>query len=119
MTNFAVIYLFHRFFFRLADFFHHWYLDAIRYFIHWFISFLERLDRFFAIRITLRHFSEPLWKDYSIIGRVMGPLFRFARILTGGAVYAVCTLLFLAACVAWILFPFALLVAAYRGMRVV
>lgn len=114
--NFAFIYLAHRFFFRLTDFFHHWYVDASRYLVHWFISFLERLDRFFAVRITFAHLFEPLWNDHTIIGHIMGFLFRTSRVLAGSVVYFFCGVAFAAIFIAWVLLPFVLLVLVYRNM---
>lgn len=116
MDKFAFTYLLHRFFFRLADFFHHWYVDALRYLMHWFISFLERLDRFFAVRVTLKFIFQPLWKDYTIIGRIMGFVFRFGRVVAGVGVYFVFALFFAAAYLFWIFLPFLVLTLAYRGI---
>ena len=53
---------------------------------------LTAADQSFAVAITLRHFFEPLYKDYSIVGRVLGIVFRSARVVIGGVCY-----LFLAA----------------------
>lgn len=103
--NFALFYLIHRFFYRLGDFFHHWYVDGSRQFIHRFVSFLERLDRTLAIRITFRYLFQPLYKDYTAIGRILGFIFRSVRILIGAAVYAFFAALFLAIYAAWLLLP--------------
>lgn len=113
--NFAIIYLAHRFFFRLTDFFHHWYVDALRYLMHWFISFLEQLDRFFAVRVTFRFIFQPLWKDYTVIGRIIGFLFRSARVAFGVGVYFICAIFFAGIYLFWIFLPFLVLTLAYRG----
>ena len=93
MDDFALGYLLHRFFYRIFDFFRHWYVDGSRVIAHTFISTLERIDRSLAVKITLQHFFEPLYKDYSIIGRILGVFFRSIRILIGGVAYAVITAL--------------------------
>lgn len=85
--NVAGIYLIHRFFYRLTDFFYHWYVRGSRVFLHYGISLLERLDRYFAVKITLRHFFEPLYQDYSAMGRILGFIFRPLRVIVGFAVY--------------------------------
>ena len=105
MDNFALGYLIHRFFYRIADFFRHWYMDGSRVIAHRFISTLEEIDQTFAVRITLRYFFQPLYKDYSVIGRILGVVFRTGRILIGGAIYLVITLLFLAFYLIWVAVP--------------
>jgi hypothetical protein len=103
--DFALVYLTGRFFYRLRDFFHHWYVDASRHFAYAFTAFLESLDRTFAVKITLKYFFYPLYKDYSVIGRVLGVIFRSGRIIIGVAVYAFWTALFGLVYLAWILIP--------------
>lgn len=103
--NFALVYIVNRLVYRIKDFFHHWYVHASRTLGHAFISFLERLDRTFAVRITLGHFFEPLYKDYSIVGRILGVIFRSARVLIGGIVYLFFGIIFLGVYLAWLLIP--------------
>jgi hypothetical protein len=109
MDDFALGYLFHRFFYRIFDFFRHWYVGGSRVIAHTFISTLERIDRSLAVKITLQHFFEPLYKDYSMIGRILGVFFRSARILMGGVVYVVVTAFFAVVYLTWLMVPPALL----------
>jgi hypothetical protein len=110
---YAGLYLAERFLFRIVDFFHHWYIDASRVFFHRFVSILEDLDYTFAVHITLRHFFEPLYKDYSIIGRIMGVVFRSLRVIIGGAIYLLIAILFLCAYVAWLSLPLTIVFMTY------
>lgn len=112
--NFALVYLLHRALYRLGDFFHHWYIDGTRAFAHKFISLLEELDRTFAISITFRYLFQPLYKDYSVVGRIVGFVFRSGRILIGGVVYVFVAVLFLVAYFAWLVIPPAILFYAWR-----
>jgi hypothetical protein len=112
--NFSLVYIFSRLFFRIKDFFHHWYVDATRYFFHGFISFLENLDRTLAFRMTLRHLFEPLYKDYTIMGRILGPIFRFGRALVGFVVYVFVGAIFLTVYLLWLLLPVAALALAVK-----
>jgi hypothetical protein len=109
MDDFAVGYLFHRSLYRIFDFFRHWYVGGSRIIAHTFISTLEDIDRSLAVKITLEHFFEPLYKDYSIIGRILGIVFRLCRVAIGGVVYLILAVCFAAAYVVWILIPPALL----------
>lgn len=101
--NFSLVYLVQRFFFRLGDFFHHWYVDGSRHLLHWFVSFFERLDRTFAVRITYRYLFQPLYKDYSVIGRLLGFIFRASRVIVGSVIYLFFAALFLVVFVFWLL----------------
>lgn len=103
--DFALVYIVHRFFYRIGDFFHHWYFRASRTIAHAIISFFERLDETFAIRITLQHFFEPLYKDYSVLGRLLGVIFRTGRVLIGGTIYLFLALLFAFFYLLWLLVP--------------
>ncbi|MEK9180407.1 MAG: hypothetical protein AAB897_03270 [Patescibacteria group bacterium] len=113
--DFALIYLLQRFFLRLADFFHHWYVDGSRNIFHYFISLLENLDQTFALRVTLRHFFQPLYKDYTIVGRILGIIFRSGRVLIAFLFYLVIAAAFAIVYFAWLILPPAILFyAVYR-----
>ena len=103
--NFALVYLINRFFYRLGDFFHHWYADGSRNFALAFVAALENLDRQFAVRITLKFLFQPLYKDYSPVGRVLGVIFRSGRIATGLLMFTFCAILFFIAYAVWLLIP--------------
>jgi hypothetical protein len=103
--DFSVVYLARRFFYRLLDFFHHWYVDGSRVFGRHFMATLTAADQRFAVAITLRHFFEPLYKDYSVIGRILGIVFRSVRVLIGGVFYLALTLAFAFVYLVWLAIP--------------
>jgi len=103
--EFSLAYLAQRILYRIGDFFHHWYADGSRYLVHQFMSALENLDKTLAIIITARHFFEPLYKDYSIIGRILGVIFRSIRILIGLFVYFIIGMIFVGIYLVWIATP--------------
>ena len=74
--DFSIVYLARRFIYRFLDFFHHWYVDGSYVIGRHFMATLTAADQSFAVAITMRHFFEPLYKDYSIIGRILGIVFR-------------------------------------------
>jgi hypothetical protein len=112
--DFALVYLAERFLYRSIDFFHHWYVDGSRVIIHRFISTLESLDRSLAVKITLLHFFEPLYKDYTIIGRILGVIFRTGRILVGSVVYLFLLAVFGVLYLVWLAIPAIILFYAFR-----
>ncbi|MEK7608571.1 MAG: hypothetical protein AAB495_03250 [Patescibacteria group bacterium] len=115
--NFAFVYVVNRFFFRLSDFFHHWYIDGSRTIAHGFVSFLERVDQVIALRITFLHFFQPLYKDFTFIGRVLGVVFRSIRLIIGIAVYAGICAFFLGFYLAWIFLPLFFLISSYAAFK--
>jgi hypothetical protein len=117
IMNFALGYLVERAFYRLGDFFHHWYVDGSRSVADSFISTLESLDQTFAVVITLHHFFEPLYGDWSVIGRILGVVFRSARIAIGSVVYMIVALFFLAGYLVFLAIP--LLTIAYVAAHLI
>lgn len=73
---------------------------------HTAIRMLESLDRTLALRITLRHFFEPLYGDRTTIGYTLGIPFRLARVLIALALYLFILALALFVFVLWALLPF-------------
>lgn len=109
--NFALGYLVGRAFYRLGEFFHHWYVDGSRAVADSFIGVLANLDRTFAVVITLHHFFEPLYGDWSVIGRILGVIFRSVRIALGSVIYMVVAFVYLAGYLVFLAIP--LLTLAY------
>ena len=83
-----IIYLFKRFIYRLKEFLRHWYIKSFFIYFDFVVSFLERLDRIFAFKITLRFLFHPLYGDYSVLGRILGFIFRINRLIVAGLVYS-------------------------------
>ena len=113
--DFAPVYLVQRLLYRAVDFFHHWYVDGSRAIAHKFINTLETADQSFAVKITLRHFFEPLYGDYSPVGRVVGTIFRTGRVIIGGVFYLLITIFFALVYLVWIFIPAVILL--YVVMR--
>ncbi len=113
--SFSVAYLVQRFFLRIFYFFHHWYFDGSRAIGRRFMATLAAADRSFAIRVTVSHFFEPLYKDYSFIGRILGVVFRTFRIAIGLVVYLFLVACFAAAYVVWLAIPLLILYYAAKA----
>ena len=113
--DFALVYLVQRFFYRFLDFFHHWYADGSRVFAHRLISTLQAADQTIAFKITMMHFFEPLYKDYSVVGRILGVIFRTGRMVLGGIFYAFLLVCFAIAYVVWLAIPAVIIFYAAVG----
>lgn len=105
ITNIAGIYLLSHLGRRILDFFRHWYLDGFLLAVDLTLNFLERLDRYFALRITVKNWLQPLYQDYTVIGYVMGFILRTLRIGVGTIIYAAVTVLAVAAFLIWAVIP--------------
>jgi len=69
------------------------------------LDILERLDRYFAWKITLRFLFRPMYGDYSFTGRILGFFLRIIRIAVGGIIYAVIFLIAIILYLIWIALP--------------
>ena len=101
----APTYLLKQLFERMADFLRHWYISSFIWWTHGVIGLLERLDRRFALKITLRYLFVPLYRDRSIFGYVLGFIFRGLKIILALFFYIVILLLAIAVYLIWILIP--------------
>lgn len=88
-------------------FFRHWYYDAFFAFFRAGRFVARGVERRVAFVVTLRHFFQPLYQDYSFIGYLFGPAFRFMRLVIGAAAYAVVLPPIIAAGALWALAPVA------------
>lgn len=105
MNPMVFVYLGEQFLFRVAEFLRHWYLGSARVYFDFLIDRFHDLDRFLAFKITLEHFFEPLYGDYSIVGRLIGLPLRLFRLLVGAVVYLVLGAVAIALYAAWWLLP--------------
>ncbi|HXF44261.1 MAG TPA: hypothetical protein VNK70_02235 [Candidatus Paceibacterota bacterium] len=106
--NFALIYVLERFFYRIYRFLDHWYVRSVKIYSNFILDLLGRVDYYLAWKITLRHLFEPLYKDYSVLGYVLGFVFRISRLVGAGICYLIIFIFAIAAYLTWLLFiPYA------------
>ncbi|MEK7521140.1 MAG: hypothetical protein AAB560_03645 [Patescibacteria group bacterium] len=87
--SFSLVYLGYRFLYRVAEFFHRWYVRGFFVYGRAVLNVLLSLDKTLALRITLRHFGEPLYRDYTVLGYILGFVLRGLRIAVALAIYPV------------------------------
>ncbi len=111
--TFALSYLVQLAIARTIGFFRHWYADGSRAFLRTYRTHSRRLEDAVASRAMLQLLFRPLYGDYSVVGRIIGPIFRLGRLLGGAALHLVLAVGFAAAFAAWsLLIPAVLLYAA-------
>jgi len=112
-----LIYLFKRFIYRLKEFLRHWYIKSFFIYTNFIVSFLERLDQVLALKITLRHIFQPLYGDYSILGHILGFIFRSSRIIVASFIYLCIILLAIGVYVIWLLLPIYIILKIFNFER--
>lgn len=113
MGEISLVYLLRYASYRILEFFRHWYVNGFLRAGDWTVGVLERLDRFFAVRINLKNIFKPLYQDYSFIGYIWGFLFRSARVLVGGFIYGLIIFIAISFYAAWAAFPVYIIVKIF------
>ncbi|MEK7062353.1 MAG: hypothetical protein AAB504_01730 [Patescibacteria group bacterium] len=101
----VIIYLFNLFIHRIKEFLRHWYINSFFVYGQFIVSFLEKIDRFFAFKITWRYLFQPLYQDRTVLGHILGFIFRLQRLLVGGLVYSAIILTVAVFYLIWLAFP--------------
>ncbi|MDP3052339.1 MAG: hypothetical protein Q8N22_00025 [bacterium] len=101
----ALVYFGNRFVYRIGEFLRHWYKDGFFFFFRRLINFLERLDRYFALRVTFRYLFQPLYQNYTFVGYVLGFIFRGVRLAAGGFIYLLIILAWFGLYLTWAAIP--------------
>lgn len=109
LEDFFIFYIIKRAILEVVYFFVHWYKDGFLFLWKKFRDILASLDYIFAVKITLRHWLEPLYQDRTIVGIVLGPIFRTFRILFGFYLYFLIFVAWLAVLLAWLALPIVLI----------
>lgn len=87
--SFSLVYLVQRFVYRIYEFVRHWYVGGFLAIARRTLAVLESLDQTLALWVTFRYLFRPLYQDYSVIGYVLGFIFRVFRLFMGSLVYLV------------------------------
>ena len=115
MQHTALIYLGQRFIYRVVGFLYHWYVAGTRAYWHGVVELFERMDHTLAWNITRKHLFKPLYGDYSVVGYILGFIFRIGRLCGASIVYIILFLILAGAYIIWLLIPFTLVVKIVFG----
>lgn len=89
----------------LAGFVRNWYEGGAFFFEEHLFSTLTQLDRTLALRVTLRYFFTPLYNDRTVIGYILGVIFRSMRVAMASVVYFVLIALYVVLAFVWFAVP--------------
>ncbi|KKU14595.1 hypothetical protein A3I34_00865 [Candidatus Jorgensenbacteria bacterium RIFCSPLOWO2_02_FULL_45_12] len=104
MNSFA-FYICERFFYGIGDFLRRWYVSGGKKYGNFIIDVLETMDRIFAWKMNAVNMFKPLYKDYSVIGYVVGFPIRLVRLIITLAIYAVVILIAAGVYLIWLFAP--------------
>jgi len=94
-----------RFVGRFFGFLDHWYRGGTRFFWSQFKDTIGSLEGIFAVVLTIRHLFEPLYQDRTVIGYILGFIFRTLRVAIGLVVYAFTTVAVFVFYLLWLSLP--------------
>jgi hypothetical protein len=89
----------------IMNFFRFWYVESSKDFWNKEISFIRGIERDIGVIINLKLLFQPIFGDYSYMGRVIGPIFRLGRVLVGFAIMAVSIFALIIIYLIWIILP--------------
>ena len=97
--------LLYRFLKGLRNFLYFWYIKSSGDFWRSEISFIKGIERDIGIIINLKLITQPIFGDYTYIGRIIGPIFRLGRVIFGVIMVSFSLCLVAALYFFWILLP--------------
>lgn len=103
--NSAPVYLAERFFYRIRTFLEHWYVQSFKKYSDFVLNFLSQVDYYLAWKITLKYLFQPLYKDYTLLGYILGFTFRSVRLVGASVVYVVLFFVTAGLYLLWLLIP--------------
>ncbi len=89
----------------IINFFSFWYITISKSFWNKEILFIKGIERDIGVLINLKLMFQPIFGDYSYMGRVIGPAFRLGRILIGFIIMAVSVVVVVIIYLIWIILP--------------
>jgi hypothetical protein len=103
----------------IFNFFYFWYFSSSKSFWQREIGFIRGIERDIGVLINLKLLFQPIFGDYSYMGRVIGPIFRFGRVLVGFIIMMISIIVILGIYSIWIILPpLAFLMAVLNLMEV-
>ena len=89
----------------IVNFLYVWYVKSSRDFWHKEIDFVEGIENDMGVFINLKLLLQPIYGDYSYMGRVIGPIFRLGRVIVGFSIMLISSIVVTVIYVIWIILP--------------
>lgn len=114
--DFAISFIIYRAMVRVGLFFKHWYISGFRQFISFFHQVVSGMEQMFAVRSMILFITQPIYGDYTVIGHIIGPIFRVIRIVVGVLIYIMFTLAWATVFFMWLAIPPVLIISTFYGI---
>ena len=82
-----------------------WYVQSSKDFWHREVAFLKQIERDIGVMINLKLILQPIFGDYSYMGRIIGPVFRLGRVLAGTIIMVASIFIVILIYLLWIILP--------------
>lgn len=89
----------------IFSFFYIWYVQGSKDFWNKEISFLRGVERDVGVIVHIKHIIDPLFGDYTYMGRFIGVFFRIGFILFGFLVTSISIVVVICLYLIWIIVP--------------
>lgn len=89
----------------IYDFLYFWYIKSSKDFWRIEVEFMKGVEREIGLIVNLKLITQPIFGDYSSIGRIIGPIFRFGRVMLGFFIVFLSIVAFMIAYLVWLLLP--------------
>lgn len=89
----------------IIKFFYFWYAQSSKDFWNKEIEFLKGVERDIGVIINLKLITQPIFSDYTYMGRFLGPIFRLCRVIIGLIIMAVSIAAVIIVYLFWIILP--------------
>ena len=86
-------------------FFHFWYVQSSKDFWNREVAFLKQIEKDLGVIINLKLIFQPIFGDYSYMGRIIGPVFRLGRVFIGFIIMVASIFIVLTIYLLWIILP--------------
>lgn len=105
-----------RFLKSFHDFLYFWYIKSSRDFWRSEIAFLKRVENDIGLLVNLKLITQPIYGDYSYMGKVIGPIFRLGRVLFGSAAVLFSFLAIVVCYILWLALPVVAVIMVWKNL---
>jgi hypothetical protein len=105
-----------RIFKGISGFLSFWYVRGSQDFWHREVNMIKGVGRDIGVLINLKLIFQPIYGDYSLIGKLIGPIFRLCRVFFGILLAIFLSFLIIACYALWLLLPPVALVMFWENL---
>jgi len=93
-----------------------WYVKSSKEFWRQEIAFVRKVESDIGILVNLKLITQPIFGDYSAMGKIIGPIFRLCRVFIGSAIVIISLMVIIVSYVVWLIMPALVIVMVLRNL---